>query len=218
MNVLLGNAGELYTHLVEPAEDPLLAAKIISTIGDEFEPFMFETDRLLHNYVASAKSLVDHTRVLVRSYSDNEFESDYDRHKRPLVESPVNSFVGDLRDYTLHRSLLPLRAIGGSYDLMSENPGFDFDVCMDRDELLPWGRWRAGSTRFLESAQDHIPLLPMLKDHVGLLNDLYVWLFQQFEVLHEEEWSSYQAERDAIRLDFLGPVDFIREQSPGTTS
>jgi len=63
-----------------------------------------EVIRLLHNYVAGAKTLVDHTRNLINKYySDSPFLKEYKAEvEKRFVTNPLAGFVEDLRNYTLY--------------------------------------------------------------------------------------------------------------------
>jgi hypothetical protein len=69
--------------------------------------FIDEVTRLLHNFLASAHSLVDHTRVFKnKMYKGHTFKKVYqDKVDRELKHSPTVSFVQDLRNYVLHKQL-----------------------------------------------------------------------------------------------------------------
>jgi len=67
-----------------------------------------EIVRLFHNFLASAKALVDHTRILVETlYSvGHPFRAEYDERKnRQFRDSNLSHFVHDLRNYTVHCSI-----------------------------------------------------------------------------------------------------------------
>jgi hypothetical protein len=67
--------------------------------------FIDEVTRLLHNFLASAQSLVDHTRVFKnKMYKGHTFKKVYqDKVDRELKHSPIVCFVQDLRNYVLHK-------------------------------------------------------------------------------------------------------------------
>jgi hypothetical protein len=66
--------------------------------------FIDEVTRLLHNFLAGAKSLVDHTRVFTDDmYEGHAFKKVYqDKVDRDLKHSPIVCFVQNLRNYVLH--------------------------------------------------------------------------------------------------------------------
>lgn len=69
------------------------------------EVFLEEIARRLHNYVASARSLVEHTRIAVRETEPvgTPARAQYDERIRvDFADSPESRFVQDLRVFLLH--------------------------------------------------------------------------------------------------------------------
>lgn len=69
-----------------------------------------EITRLLHNFVAAVKSLVDHTRNLHRSLFESEglFKDYQPRVNSDFKEHELAKFVQEMRDYVLHYELPPV--------------------------------------------------------------------------------------------------------------
>src|SRR5687768_1473513 len=72
----------------------------------DFHQLQLNVLRQFHNYLASAKTLVDHTRRLVEDvYKNTEFLEEYEVKKREqFAGKPLINFVQKLRNYTLHRT------------------------------------------------------------------------------------------------------------------
>src|SRR2546425_7105962 len=87
----------------------------IARVGNErkLDAFLIEITRRLHNYLASAMTLVNHTRVLVTDlYTGTPFEKEYVGEKdRTFKNSPLHHFVQDLRNYNVHRGLSQTAAV-----------------------------------------------------------------------------------------------------------
>ena len=97
--VFNGNYGELRRYL-EHLNDPKESLFIYSSEQREnLELLLEETSRLFHNFLASAKLLVDHTRVIVnRLYSNQEFIKKYqEKLDRDIANNPIQKFVHKLR-------------------------------------------------------------------------------------------------------------------------
>jgi hypothetical protein len=60
--------------------------------------------RALHNYVASASALVEHTRRIMRERS-GPIVDEFERKKRDVIAHPEVPFIHNLRNYVLHHSL-----------------------------------------------------------------------------------------------------------------
>src|SRR5450759_220200 len=62
-----------------------------------------ELGRLLHNFIAAAKSLVDHTRRLYKKHYTNISIPEYqEKLRNRFAEDPQIQFVQSLRSYVLH--------------------------------------------------------------------------------------------------------------------
>lgn len=78
----------------------------------ELQNFLNETQRLIHNYVTSTQSLIDHQRKQQRSLakikdSFNEYQAEIDKQ---FVHDPLSNFIGQLRDYYNHYGIATISA------------------------------------------------------------------------------------------------------------
>jgi len=104
--IFMGNYDELKRAL-EAYHNPDFALTLWS-VSNRPKLDLFQTSivRMLQNYVASAKSLVDHTRKFVRTYyTGTDFEKNYKEKVAQIFHNPFCAFIMDLRDYILHNGL-----------------------------------------------------------------------------------------------------------------
>ena len=106
-DIFIGNYADLERILIQ-AQDP----QVWPHLWDEkhryrLVKFNREVTRLLHNFVAAAKSLVEHTRNHMRAkYAATDFKKEYQaRIDQHFTRDPLVQFVEDLRNYMLHKSL-----------------------------------------------------------------------------------------------------------------
>src|SRR5205085_2788540 len=101
LSVFMGNAHDLLGLLHQAESDVELAIELIQNVrpDDVARRFQAEVQRRLHNYVASVKSLVDHTRRLMDGYEGHDVRVEYERRKDELVAQPVAAFFNGLRNY-----------------------------------------------------------------------------------------------------------------------
>jgi len=106
-DIFIGNYADLERILIQ-AQDP----RVWPHMWDEkhryrLVKFNREVTRLLHNFVAAAKSLVEHTRNHMRAkYAGTDFKKEYQaRIDQNFTRDPLVQFVEDLRNYMLHKSL-----------------------------------------------------------------------------------------------------------------
>lgn len=123
-----------------------------------------EPARRLHNFLASAGMLVDHTRSHIdRVYGKHSFREEYQQKMEDaFVSSDLAQFVQDLRNYNLHYAL-PMSWTELNLSISSEAlptlSGISFSL--STDELLKWNKWSAGAKRFLEAHHGKISMKEM---------------------------------------------------------
>jgi hypothetical protein len=126
----------------------------------KLESFIDKVTRLLHNFLASAKSLVDHTRVFKNKMTKgHRFKKVYqEKVDRDLKHSPLVCFVQDLRNYVLHKQLpiasaqLSLKGGGGT---ITE---YGSTIKLDVNELREWDEWKPESRMYLDSLDDKVQI------------------------------------------------------------
>lgn len=136
---------------------------------------MAEVIYLLHNYVASAKSLVDHTRRIYNKLycSDNlipEYESEI---RRRFVDHPLVQFVEDLREMAQHYRL-PSIAIVTSM-VMTPVPAMTISVRLDRADLLEYDGWGSAAKGFLAESDASLDVLTLVASYHGEISHFQQW-------------------------------------------
>ena len=145
----------------------------------ELGEFQEELDRLLLNFVASTKSLVDHTRIIINeSVPDDE---GYQAEVVRLFGDGSAVFVQNLRNYVLHVGLAPqfLRSTHSREE-------FTGQMVLDRERLKSWSRWPAAARTWLEGQSDDIDVLALLDDYEARVIALSSWLDARIRSVHRE--------------------------------
>jgi hypothetical protein len=151
----------------------------------EFIQVLDEVTRLLHNFLASAKTLIDHTRSHIRRlYQAHPFSDEYNsKLKEQLASSPVRSFVQDLRNYTQHYTL----PLAGSHTSWNRESGLTITYFVDAKELRKWDNWAYKSRQYLNTFDEIMPVRQIASDYFSLVNKFYEWLHsRQLEVNSEQ--------------------------------
>lgn len=159
----------------------------------------------LHNYVASTMTLVDHSRRMMRGRTD-ELESDFSTRRTELLRHPEISFIKDLRNFMLHRSIPFLGHTMKMSGLNTESPTVDMQIELSIDELLQWDGWTAASKRFLAGYEEKLPLLPVIEKHGDVVFRFNAWIVSALSEANREALSQANelvVERNAI----LGGTD-----------
>lgn len=156
----------------------------------KFGILLREITRLLHNFVASALSLIDHTRIVKNEvYGDKRKFPDYEeRIKLDFVENPLARFVVKLRQYCQHYQM-PL--LGGVVSFDAN--GVRAEVQLSKAEMLKFDGWDSKARSYLKSLPDDFDLRVIITEYHRLVNEFYVWMFNR----HNE---IYKTEMDKLRL------------------
>lgn len=101
------NGRELGELLGRVANSPELGIEMFQNTAPPIvrEQIEAEVDQRLHNHVASAATLVDHTRRMLTKYEDTRFFDAFEARRSSISNSRVARFIKDLRNYSLHREL-----------------------------------------------------------------------------------------------------------------
>jgi len=165
--------------------------------------FRREMVRLVHNYVASAKSLFEHTRKFVKEYySNSAFEKEYLRKVDETFHDPFSSLVIQLRDYTLHNDLPTISA-----NLLFEpNKPFRFRILLDVASLRKWSRWSAKSKEYLKTLGPELELDVVVDDYNTKVSSFYEWFGRQLQPLHTKELAETETLLERLRELTAGDV------------
>jgi hypothetical protein len=161
---------------------------------ENLELLIDETSRLFHNFLASAQSLVDHTRKIVKKlYSNQEFIKEYEEKlDRDIKSNPVPRFVQDLRNYTVHYTL-PIPAL---HELFAED--IEMSVRLDVEILKQWNRWDRISTSYLETLGESLCIISLSNEYFFLIQNFYQWLTERQTQLHQSDFENLQKMHDEL--------------------
>ena len=137
--------------------DSAFAMNIADRSRDQpnLDRFLDALDVALHNFIASAATLGDHTRRIAQNRASGDawgkYQSEVDR---VFADSSRSRFVKDLRNYMLHRTL-PLTA--GSFKYEKDGP-FTHAITLYVPSLRQWDGWNPLARGYLESVGEELDL------------------------------------------------------------
>lgn len=158
---------------------------------------------LLHNYVASVMSLVDHTRRLHREriYKNNPKrlkEIQKEINKR-FVNNETHQIIQGLRDYSLHRKL-PVVGRAMSFNALDNKPKLEARYFISTEPLLDWDKWKPLAKQklnklnsmtniqmFLERQKKDISINQLVTEHHKEVVSFYEWLGKKQKEWHKED-------------------------------
>jgi hypothetical protein len=151
-----------------------------------------ELNRHVHNFVSSALTLTEHTRVLMRKhYPGTDLLATYEEQvTATFAQSPVAQFVQGLRNYMLHRGL-PNSSL---FMKFTTNPGAmdgsgtaETGVHYDTVSLLDWKDWKSVARTYLERAGEHLDLHEFAQEYITLVNQFQGWLDAALATHHQSD-------------------------------
>jgi hypothetical protein len=146
---------------------------------------MREVVSLLHNYVASAKSLVDHSRRIHRkAYQPKGLREECDRQiQSRFVTDPLIQFVQDLREMAQHYRLPTVRM---TTSFQKREGGTDMAVRLQlmKADVQEWKRWGPHSKKFLDAAAAEIDLLETVEGYHSRVTAFYTWFRAEQDKAH----------------------------------
>ncbi|PGP20471.1 hypothetical protein CN994_18470 [Bacillus anthracis] len=166
---------------------------------EEFDAFLTEITRLLHNYLAAAKTLIDHTRKLFQDeYKETDFEIEYNtKIKETFTDSKISKFIQELRNYCLHRKL----PITGASISFSRDTGTSQSIHMSTESLIDWNNWSGISKEYLTQQGERVGLLQLINGYTEIVTGFQMWFKKRQYEIHSDsmkELVELQKEYNAI--------------------
>ncbi len=147
-----------------------------------------EVNRLFHNFLAGAQTLVEHTRNFMREYYfSTSVKNAYD-HKISIEFSNdgLSKFIQDLRNYIVHKGLpknsITLSATRQSLDMQ----GCDLvtSVTLSKKDLLLWKQWSKNGRAYIETLEDQIVVSSIANPYGDKIISLHDWLNKKLDEHH----------------------------------
>jgi hypothetical protein len=159
-----------------------------------FDAFLDEVDRLLHNYLAAASTLRNHTRRLWQQHppADPALIAEYEeRMKDAFAESPLVQFVQGLRNYATH-SQLP---VARGRLTWTPDAGDHSTVELSKSKLLESDRWNTAAKEFLDSAAEQIDLRILVSAYTAVVEEFNEWFTRAFVTGHRPAFDDLNARK-----------------------
>lgn len=149
---------------------------------------MNEIVRLLHNFVAAALSLIDHTRVLYEELYEPHGElAEYKKKVRVgFAEDPLTQFVIKLRHMTQHYRLPSIENHTEMSDIKKGGlvGRVNIQLRLKVDDLRKFSGWNVPAKKFLAGAGAHVDLHVLITDYHAHVSAFYDWFDQRQRALH----------------------------------
>lgn len=188
-NIFYGNLRELKESL-NLVENVDVGMKLMSQEHKEAGTQVYkEVNRLFHNFLSSAKTLIEHTRIFMDTHFKSTSVNKEYTHKIKMEYSQdeVSRFIQDLRNYMLHQGL-PHNQMSFKIDNKDpNNQEIESTISLDIEKLTEWSRWSAGSKKYLNKQSENLKLSVLIEEYSQKIISLNEWLEKELYKYHEDD-------------------------------
>lgn len=190
LELLQSNYNELdilLTHFENPSSPQILALSEKWKRKEILKSLMF----MLHNYLASARSLLDHCRVLHnQQYATANTFPEYKKEvELRFAADPLTQFVHGLREMAQHYRLPQMTSL-----TRYASGGVSIQVVLKKTDLMAYSSWKATARKYLMTVDaEHIALRVLCDTYHKKIIDFYNWFFAQLERIHASEFDRLHA-------------------------
>ena len=171
----------------------------IWTWGDdeEIQEALVDFTRALHNYLAMAMSLRDHTYRVKDKLKKDGFDDDYQEMLRKTGLSSTAPFIYDLRNHVQHRRI-PV-ATGRNNTSVGRNRSTQqsAEVLLDKSGLLEGDKWSDESLDFLDNLDSKFSIRSTVEEHQESTEEFNKWFIEELNTLYGDE----SQERNEILIE-----------------
>jgi hypothetical protein len=167
--------------------------------------FHKEIARLLHNFLASAATLIDHSRIFVNDvYEDGPFYQEYQANMEEVfARSELAAFIKGLRNWMVHKGLVPLVACLSGKD---SNDLSVSSLVLSLETLRSWNKWSARAKGYLASLHSDPELRTIISSYGDLVETFYLWFEKRIQQIHEPAFKELERLQAQLRLVQAGGV------------
>lgn len=169
-------------------------------LADQTDTKMFEVCRCLQNFVSSAMTLVEQSRVLYRKMyePDGKIPEHDGEIERRFKENGLHQFIQELRNMTVH-----YRLPGVGYTVNRQftrgSSSVSYQVYLQKDDLLGYKKWNSCARRFLDNSADKIELVAVVSAYHRLVLDFHSWFAGKQREVHQQEFERLEALESELR-------------------
>jgi hypothetical protein len=169
---------------------------------DELDAYQHNVIRLLHNFLASAKTLVGHMRIIVREvFRDNQvFLAEYQsRIDQEFTTNLLVQVVHKLRNYILHKGIQAFCTAQFKF-----NPP-DFLFLMNIAEIINWSKWTQSEREYLKAFGTEIRIDNIVIPYAETVTRFHQWFDARETELNQAAYA-HTAEIRRQLDEALGPA------------
>jgi hypothetical protein len=155
--------------------------------------YILELTRLLHNYLSSYSSFVDCLRTPRKALDSKDFQEEFNKQLEDRHIEERTRFVKDLRNFSQHKQL-PVVSFRLSALYLKGNETVKPDKVIKEspslrvDDLLKWDRWSSFSKKFLEEQlTNEMAIMPIITEGQKAETEIYKWTLRKIRSSKQSE-------------------------------
>lgn len=199
LNIFVDNYKEFRSFLFTIIGNPNSIELFGNHHSDELRKIQQENIRLLHNYVASAFTLIDHTRIHYRElYEADNTMPDYQTEvSNRFKNNPLASFIVGLRQYAQHYKSPSL----STQLIWNRNEGMKTSLCINKNDISDFN-WSSKAKEYLKNCEDYIDVLQLIDEYYKMVVDFYSWFKEKQNEIHTTDFEIF----DNKQKEYFGAV------------
>lgn len=186
------NGEELFEGILDLSREPLFP-RIWAVENEPMRrEYHAELVRLLHNYLASIKTLVDHTRHVIRKeYRGHAIAAEFEaRLESDIATSTLVGFVHDLRNFALHVGL-PSTILRLTISNASGPAAVESRLVLHLPPLKQWNGWSKRGRTHLHSFVADPTVYDVLKEYDTVVRAFHECLLHRLHLEHDAAIQEY---------------------------
>ncbi len=150
-----------------------------------------ELVRLLHNWLASKESLVEHSRKFIKGLNNAKLQEENIQQIESL--KGLTNFLTDMRAHVLHSDLIYPMAVREWTNIASKSNFGNTKTTINfkKRDLLKYCA-KKESREYVENQSEIIYLKKIVKDYKNLVEEYYGWLNSRIQELYKKEFEEME--------------------------
>jgi hypothetical protein len=180
----------------DPQADPLFTVRNRDKLGQVGRDVVC----FIHNYVAAALSLIDHTRNLYNKlYAPAQQFPDYEnRVSTEFIQNPLAQFVVSLRQYCQHYKAPNITVQTTFPNGLNARPVRK--VLLALGDLQTFDGWRPKAREYLRTVADAVDIQEVATAYRDKVMAFYQWVQARQDEIHEAEFQRFRTKEAELLL------------------
>jgi len=199
--VFNGNYRELIKEIVKSEKIDLFELTHSKNGKKKLQRYQLEITRCLHNYLASALTLIDNTRKQTKVQDNKTFQDEVDlRIKEHFIDNSTVIFIKDLRQFTQHYKM-PQVSTTTSFSRTDDDELDKETKLWITTTHLAGFEWKAASRKIIEDHPKGVEIKEIINDYFELVSSFQKWYEKRQKSLLKSELAYISKQEKILKKD-----------------